>query len=83
MIMNNQIGENLSYPEVNILVTYTHPKKVEAIDHRYQGLFFEVELSKRLTIEEKEGQCAFLSQEWEKELFPFFKFWTVKIYEQK
>lgn len=54
----------------------------KVIDRYYQDLFALLKLSKRLTEEEKIGQRAFLSQEWERELLPFFNFWSVKVYEQ-
>lgn len=80
-LMNNQTNPAIPYPEFSALVTYTDLEKVVEIDRYYQGLFSLLKLSKRLTEEEKQGQRAFLSQEWERELLPFFAFWTVKIYE--
>ncbi|WP_158800315.1 hypothetical protein [Pedobacter sp. L105] len=81
--MNNKTKPHLPHTEFSILVTYTDLQKVAAIDGRYQNLFSGLKLSEKLTAEEKEGQRAFLSQEWERELYPFFQLWTVKIYEPK
>ncbi|WP_158795591.1 hypothetical protein [Pedobacter sp. L105] len=78
--MNNQTPPVIPNPELNLLVTYTDPEKVASIDSYYESLFSSLRLSGILTEEEKEGQRAFLSHEWEERLFPFLNFWNVKIY---
>ena len=78
--MNNQTNPVIPIPEFNVLVTYKDTEKVATIDSYYQDLFSSLKLSKKLTEKEKEGQRAFLSNEWEKQLFPFLDFWTVKVY---
>ncbi|WP_158800634.1 hypothetical protein [Pedobacter sp. L105] len=78
--MDHKIPAVIPNPEFNLLVTYTDPVKVATIDSYYQSLFSSLLSSERLTEEEKEGQRAFLSNEWGEKLFPFLNFWSVKIY---
>lgn len=69
-----------SEPEFSVMLSSSDLQKVTEIDHYYQNLLSLLNLSERLDAEEKIGQCAFLTREWEREIIPLLSLTSIKIY---